>query len=79
LSDEIRRAASRRLLQTRSLVEIQELGASLGRPPEAIRAALQELNQRGRIPLDGQGSVIGAAGLSVRPDRHQIELGRRRG
>jgi hypothetical protein len=75
LSDEISGAAFRRLLQTRSPVEAEELGADLGRPPEAIRAALQELDQRGRIRLDGQGNVIGSAGLSVRPDRHQIEIG----
>ena len=77
LSDEISGAAFRRLLQRRSPVEVQELGADLGRPTEAIRAALDELSQRGRIRLDGQGNGIGAAGLSVRSDRHQIEIGGR--
>jgi hypothetical protein len=44
----------------------------------AVRAAIDALAERGSLRLDDQGNVIGSAGLSIRPDRHEINLDGRR-
>lgn len=77
MAGEIRGAAFRRLLRTGSPVRVEELAADLGRSAEEIARQVDELNRRGRICLDDDGKVAGSAGLSVRPDRHRIEIGGR--
>ena len=72
--DEVRGAAFRRLLRTRTPVSPAQLADDLHHPEHDIRAAVDTLNQQGRVRLDAQGRVVGAAGLSIQPDRHQIDL-----
>jgi len=73
------RAAAFRLLATRAesiapatLVEVT------GIKPERLAVVLDQLDSAGRIRRDADGHVVGSAGLSVVPDRHQIELDGRR-
>jgi alkylmercury lyase len=77
LAGEIRGAAFRRLLRTGSPVRVEQLAADLCRSVEEIVQRVDELSRRGRIRLDEEGKVAGSAGLSVRPDRHRIEIGGR--
>ena len=75
---DVRAAAFRRLLQTGAAVAVSELAADLGRPTGEIGAVVDELSQGGRIRIDEQSRVVGASGLSVVPDRHEIDIGGRR-
>jgi alkylmercury lyase len=77
LEKDVSRAAFRRLLQRGAPARVSELAADLGRPAEEIVAAVEGLNNEGRIRLDREGRVVGAAGLSIGPDRHRIDIGDR--
>jgi hypothetical protein len=68
LVDEIRGAAFRRL------ISIEDLATDLGRSVEEVRRQMDELSRVGRVRLDNGGRVAGSGGLSIGPDRHQIEL-----
>jgi hypothetical protein len=74
LVDEIRGAAFRRLIRTQSAVSIEDLATDLGRSVEEVRRQMDELSRVGRVRLDNGGRVAGSGGLSIGPDRHQIEL-----
>ena len=78
LRDDVRAAAFRRLLQTHLPVSSEELAADLGRPVEDMAPALALMHRQGQIGLDESGRAIASAGLSVVPDRHQIDIGERR-
>jgi alkylmercury lyase len=74
----VRDAAFRRLLRTGAPASTEQLAADLDRTPGEVSAAVATLHQRGSIRRDNDGAVTGAGGLSIQPDRHQIELGGRR-
>jgi len=77
LSRELSGAAFRRLVTTGAPAPISALAADLSRPEPQIDLAVEELKREGSIQVDDRGRVVGAAGLSIGPDRHRIELGRR--
>ncbi len=74
----IRTAAFRLLLAHARPIEPDELATVTGTRTDRVPALLAELDRAGRIRRDGTGRVVGAAGLSVIPDRHQIEIDGRR-
>ncbi|HZU17239.1 MAG TPA: organomercurial lyase [Candidatus Dormibacteraeota bacterium] len=74
VGDVIGRAAFRRLLRTGRAVPIQELASDLDRPLGEVEAQVMASSTQGRMRLDAEGRVIGAAGLSVEPDRHRVEI-----
>jgi len=70
----VRRAAFRLLLARSEPVEATELATATGIMLEKLSPLLDILDGAGRIRRDGSGRVVGSAGLSVIPDRHEIEL-----
>ncbi len=76
--DLIRRAAFRLLLAHSAPIDVDQLTTATGISTERLSWLLDELDGAGRIRRDESGRVIGSAGLSVVPDRHQIELDGRR-
>ncbi|MBO0836585.1 MAG: hypothetical protein J2P28_13905 [Actinobacteria bacterium] len=78
LDEEVRKAAFRRLLGQAAPAMVADVAADLGRPLQEVRHAVAELAARGRLQVDDQSSIAGAAGLSVQPDRHTIDLAERR-
>lgn len=76
--DDVPGAAFRRLLRTAAPATPDQLARDLNQPPAQLRAAIDTLRRQGLARLDAAGQVIGAAGLSIRPDRHEIDLGGRR-
>jgi hypothetical protein len=77
-ADELRGAAFRRLLQAHEPVSAAQLAADLDRPEQDVRDVIDDLATQGRLRVDANGEVVGSAGLSIRPDRHEIDLGGRR-
>jgi hypothetical protein len=77
LSREVSGAAFRQLVRTGTAAPISDLAADLDRPEPEIESAVERLRSEGGIQVDDQGRVVGAAGLSIGPDRHRIELGER--
>ena len=78
VGEDVRAAAFRRLLQSGAAVPVSELAVDLGRPAVEVGLVIDELSEGGRLRVDEQGRVVGACGLSVVVDRHQIELEGRR-
>jgi hypothetical protein len=76
--EQIRAAAFRRLLRSGAPVAVADVAADVGRSLEEVQDAVARLGGRGRLRLDREGRIVGSAGLSVGPDRHQIDLGGRR-
>ena len=74
IGGDVSRIAFRRLLRSGAGAEVAELAGDLGRPVAEIAAAVEDMSGQGRFRLGAQGRVTGAAGLSVGPDRHQIEM-----
>jgi alkylmercury lyase len=74
----VRTAGFRHLLATGAPVAVDTLASTLGCPADRLAVALDELDGAGRIRRNEGGRVVGSAGLSVIPDRHQIELDRRK-
>ena len=69
------RTAAFRLLITRAEpIEPPTLAEVMGISPDRVAALIDRLDHAGRIRRDGAGRVVGSAGLSVTPDRHEIEL-----
>jgi alkylmercury lyase len=75
LNTEISGAAFRRLLTTGTATPIVDIASDLDRPEQEIGAAVEALRGMGGIRVDEKGRIVGAAGLSVGPDRHSIEFG----
>jgi alkylmercury lyase len=78
IDEEIIGAAFKRLLRGGMAVTVTELAGDVGQPPDEVRARVTALGAQGRLRLEDDGRVAGAAGLSVGPDRHEIEIGGRR-
>jgi len=74
----IRRIAFRLLLVHSEPIGVEELAAATGINSGRLSALVDELDRAVRIQRDADGRVVGSAGLSVTPDRHEIELGGRR-
>jgi len=74
----VRTAAFRLLLSCAEPIGAEELAAKTGISFERLSGLLDELDGAGRIRRNAAGEVVGSAGLSVVPDRHEIELDGRR-
>lgn len=74
LGEAIREHAFRRLLHDRTPVTPSWLAARIGHPEQDVAAAITGMGGRGQLRLDDHGAITGAAGLSITPDRHQIDL-----
>jgi len=72
--DLIRRIAFRLLLAESEPIGVEQLSAATGIKSDRLLRLLEELDSAGRIRRDEGGHVVGSAGLSVTPDRHEIEL-----
>ena len=77
-ADLIRSAAFRLLLTRVEPISPATLAEFTGLAGERVAACLDQLDHGGRIRRDTQGRVVGSAGLSVVPDRHEIELAGKR-
>jgi hypothetical protein len=73
-SDDVHGAAFRALLRTKAPVTPAQLASELRQSPEQVDAAITALHGQGLMRLDDTGRITGAAGLSIRPDRHQMDL-----
>ena len=74
-SNNLLRAAAFRLLLTGGQpITSEELAKASGFDPERMTKMLEDLDTDGRIRRDDSGRVVGSAGLSVTPDRHEIHL-----
>ena len=78
LTGVVRAQAFRHLLAAGDSATGEDLAAAIGLASDKVARVLEELNTAGRIRRDKTGRVIGSAGLSVVPDRHQIDLEGRR-
>ena len=74
----VRTAAFRLLVARAKAISVEDLSAYSGIRPETLLELLDELDNAGRIRRNAVGEVVGSAGLSVIPDRHEIELDGRR-
>ena len=74
----VRTAAFRLLLDHSAVIGVEELALQSGIKPERLSPLLDQLDAAGRIRRNGAGDVVGSPGLSVVPDRHEIELNGRR-
>jgi alkylmercury lyase len=74
----VRTAAFRLLLSRAEPIGADELAAETGIRLERLSGLLDELDHAGRIRRNAAGQVVGSAGLSVVPDRHEIEVDGRR-
>ena len=70
----LRAVAFQHLIRNSQPVTPEQLAEASGFDLERTTTMLEELDRAGRIRRDGTGRVVGSAGLSVIPDRHQIEL-----
>lgn len=74
----VRIRAFQLLLERARAVSSASLVEATGVRPEKLDAVIDGLARAGRIRLDPAGMLVGSAGLSVVPDRHEIELDGRR-
>lgn len=65
------------LLKSGAPVEVDDLAKLSQTDRSKVAATLGDLDRAGRIRRDEAGRVVGAAGLSVVPASHQIEVGGR--
>ena len=73
----IRHAAFRGLLTTAAPVNAADLAVRADLSMEVVSAGLRELAGAGRVHVTHNDQVIGSAGLSVVPSRHELLLGGR--
>jgi Alkylmercury lyase/DprA winged helix domain len=71
----IRRIAFGLLITQSEPIDVDQLSAATGIKSDRLSVLLDELDSAGRIRRDESGHVVGSAGLSVVPDRHEIEIG----
>ena len=78
LGGRIRKVAFQHLLQTRQPVFVSMIADELGEPRDRVEAVISALDCQGRIRRTRNGAVVGSAGLSVEPSRHELYFGGRR-
>lgn len=74
----VRAAAFRLLLAHSEPIGREALVRETAIGPDQLEELLDQLDHAGWIRRDDAGNVVGSAGLSIVPDRHEIELDGRR-
>jgi len=74
----LRKAAFQLLLARGDAIDLDSLQAHTGLSSESVSTMVGVLDSAGRIRRNTKGEVVGSCGLSVIPDRHEIELDGRR-
>ena len=74
----VRAAAFRLLIRSGEGITPESLAQVTGITGDRLAVLLDDLDRAGRIRRDEAGRVCGSAGLSVVPDRHEIEIEGRR-
>jgi alkylmercury lyase len=74
----VRAAAFRLLIRSGEGITPESLAQVTGITGDRLAVLLDDLDRAGRIRRDEAGRVVGSAGLSVVPDRHEIEIEGRR-
>ena len=74
----VQRAAFQLLLARGGAIGLNDLAHRSGVKREAVANLVNLLDGAGRIRLNAAGEVVGSGGLTVSPDRHEIELEGRR-
>ena len=74
----VRAAAFRLLIRSGEGITPESLAQVTEITGDRLAVLLDDLDRAGRIRRDEGGRVVGSAGLSVVPDRHEIEIERRR-
>lgn len=70
----VRSAAFQHLFTHGEAVAPQTLAQVTGIRSDRMAAVLEQLDQAGRIRRNTAGLIVGSAGLSIVPDRHEIEV-----
>ena len=70
----VRKAVFQLLVTRHEPIEPQALAEKIGMAHGRLTEVLDQLDRAGRIRRDAQGRVTGSAGLSVVPDRHEIDV-----
>ncbi len=68
----VRGAAFRLLITNAAAIPPESLATITGIKGDRLAVVLDDLDRAGRIRRDEAGRVVGSAGLSVVPDRHEI-------
>jgi len=71
----IRSTGFKLLLDTGRPVAISDLVTATGIPAERVTEIIGNVRARGRVELDNENRLIGLAGLSLTPGRHEITIG----
>jgi len=71
----IRSAGFRLLLDTGTPVTVEDLIAATDIPAESVAEIFDSVSARGRVEFNDQGQLIGLAGLSLTPSRHELTIG----
>ena len=74
----VRAAAFRLLIRSGEEITPESLGQVTGITGDRLAVLLDDLDRAGRMRRDAAGRVVGSAGLSVVPDRHEIDIEGRR-
>jgi alkylmercury lyase len=74
----VQRAAFQLLLARGGAIGLNDLAEHSGVRLESVSSLVDLLHGAGRIRRNDAGEVVGSGGLSVIPDRHEIELDGRR-
>lgn len=74
----LQQAAFRRLYSSGQPVTAEQLAADLEIEVEQAETTIAAMLAQGRIRVGDGGEVVGAQGLSVTPDRHEMWVGDRR-
>jgi alkylmercury lyase len=70
----IRSAGFNLLLDTGTPVTVDDLIAATDVPADRVAEILESVGARGRVEFDNTGRLIGIAGLSLTPSRHQLTI-----
>lgn len=71
----IRSAGFQLLLKTGQPVTVEDLVTATEMAPDRLAEILNSARARGRVEFDTDGNLIGIAGLSLTPSRHQLTIG----
>ncbi len=74
----VRKAAFQLLLARGDAIDLDSLRAHTGLSKKSVSTVVGLLDSAGRMRRNTKGEVVGSGGLSVIPDRHEIELDGRR-